>query len=65
MTSVGTVVPQAMHFADPLPLRSGACLSDYKLVYETYGTLDADAGNAVLGCHALNASAAPRKRTIT
>ena len=45
-----------MHFAQPLPLQSGAVLSDYMLVYETYGTLNADASNAVLVCHALNAS---------
>jgi homoserine O-acetyltransferase len=45
-----------MHFADPLPLRSGASLRDYTLAYETYGTLNADKSNAVLVCHALNAS---------
>lgn len=45
-----------MHFAAPLPLRSGASLRDYTLVYETYGTLNADKSNAVLVCHALNAS---------
>ncbi|MBI5269970.1 MAG: homoserine O-acetyltransferase [Burkholderiales bacterium] len=56
MRSVGIVTPQAMHFAEPLPLRSGAQLADYTLVYETYGTLNADASNAVLVCHALNAS---------
>lgn len=45
-----------MQFADPLPLRSGASLRDYTLAYETYGTLNADRSNAVLVCHALNAS---------
>jgi homoserine O-acetyltransferase len=45
-----------MHFSAPLPLQSGASLSDYTLVYETYGTLNADRSNAVLVCHALNAS---------
>ena len=45
-----------MHFAQPLPLRSGAQLRDYTLVYETYGTLNATKSNAVLVCHALNAS---------
>ncbi len=45
-----------MHFAEPLPLQSGASLQDYMLMYETYGTLDADKSNAVLVCHALNAS---------
>jgi homoserine O-acetyltransferase len=45
-----------MHFSEPLPLQSGAALADYTLVYETYGTLNADRSNAVLVCHALNAS---------
>ena len=56
MRSLGHVTPQSMHFAEPLPLQSGAVLSDYTLVYETYGTLNADHSNAVLVCHALNAS---------
>jgi homoserine O-acetyltransferase len=56
MGSVGQVTPQAMTFAEPLPLRSGARLADYTLVYETYGTLNAAKSNAVLVCHALNAS---------
>ena len=45
-----------MHFAEPLRLQSGAQLADYTLMYETYGTLNADKSNAVLVCHALNAS---------
>jgi homoserine O-acetyltransferase len=56
MKSIGIVSPQSMHFAAPLQLRSGASLADYTLVYETYGTLNADRSNAVLICHALNAS---------
>ena len=56
IASVGVVTPQSMHFAQPLPLRSGATLADYTLVYETYGTLNAARSNAVLVCHALNAS---------
>ena len=56
MASLGHVTPQSMHFAEPLRLRSGAQLADYTLVYETYGTLNADKSNAVLVCHALNAS---------
>jgi homoserine O-acetyltransferase len=54
--SVGRVEPQSLHFAQPLPLASGAQLADYTLVYETYGTLNAARDNAVLVCHALNAS---------
>ena len=56
MKSIGVVTPQTMHFAEPLPLQSGASLADYTLMYETYGTLNADHSNAVLVCHALNAS---------
>ncbi len=48
--------PQAMHFADALPLQSGASIRDYTLSYETYGALNAEKSNAVLICHALNAS---------
>jgi homoserine O-acetyltransferase len=56
MGSVGLVIPQQMHFSEPLPLRSGAVLAAYDLAFETYGTLDAERSNAVLVCHALNAS---------
>lgn len=51
-----TVEPQRMRFAEPLALASGATLGDYELVYETYGEPNADFSNAVLVCHALNAS---------
>jgi len=54
--SIGTVVPQTMHFSAPLQLQSGASIADYDLVYETYGSLNAARSNAVLVCHALNAS---------
>ena len=43
--SIGIVSPQVMHFAEPLPLQSGAALADYSLTYETYGTLNADKSN--------------------
>ncbi|MEY3789426.1 MAG: hypothetical protein RI960_16 [Pseudomonadota bacterium] len=56
MRSIGVVTPQSMHFAEPLALQSGALLTDYTLVYETYGELNAEKSNAVLVCHALNAS---------
>ena len=48
--------PQSMHFEELLPLQSGASIRDYVLAYETYGTLNAERSNAVLVCHALNAS---------
>ncbi|MFZ3126374.1 MAG: homoserine O-acetyltransferase, partial [Rhodoferax sp.] len=48
--------PQSIHFEAPLPLQGGASLRDYHLSYETYGALNADRSNAVLICHALNAS---------
>jgi len=54
--SVGSVKPQPYAFSDPLPLASGASLRDYSLMVETYGTLNPDKSNAVLVCHALNAS---------
>ena len=48
--------PQSLRFDAPLPLQSGASIHGYSLSYETYGTLNADKSNAVLVCHALNAS---------
>ena len=48
--------PQSKHFAEPLHLQSGASISAYDLSYETYGSLNTAKSNAVLVCHALNAS---------
>lgn len=48
--------PQFMHFPDALQLQSGRSIRDYTLAYETYGQLNADKSNAILVCHALNAS---------
>jgi homoserine O-acetyltransferase len=45
-----------MQFEAALSLQCGASIRDYALSYETYGTLNADRSNAVLVCHALNAS---------
>jgi homoserine O-acetyltransferase len=56
MAALGHVTPQKMRFNTPLPLQSGAALPGYELVYETYGALNAARSNAVLVCHALNAS---------
>ena len=49
----------------PFRLDSGAMLAPVEIAYETYGTLAADGGNALLVCHALTgdqhlASAHPR-----
>lgn len=54
--SVGVVEPSVATFAEPLQLACGKWLTNYELAYETYGTLNADGSNAVLVCHALNAS---------
>ena len=52
--SVGLVTPQILQFEEPLALDCGRSLAEYELVYETYGTLNADHSNAVLICHALS-----------
>ncbi len=52
--SVGLVTPQTMQFDEPLELACGRTLDSYQLVYETYGTLNADHSNAILICHALS-----------
>ena len=54
--SLGVVKPEILHFAEPLSLQSGASIANYNLVVETYGQLNAKKDNAVLICHALNAS---------
>jgi homoserine O-acetyltransferase len=50
------VVAQKARFDAPIKLRGGASLPAFELAYETYGTLNAARSNAVLVCHALNAS---------
>jgi len=52
-TSIGIVAPQVAHFSEPLALKSGEVLPQFDLIYETYGTLNADKSNAVIICHAL------------
>lgn len=54
--SVGVVSPQFITFDTPLRLTSGQVLPSYELAVETYGVLNAERSNAVLICHALNAS---------
>ena len=54
--AIGFVTAQRARFDTPLQLSSGRSLSSYELAYETYGALNADRSNAVLVCHALNAS---------
>ncbi len=56
MESIGIVTPQRMQFSQPLALQNGSALAGYDLMVETYGTLNAARSNAVLVCHALNAS---------
>ena len=54
--SIGIVSPRKAQFDQPIRLRSGAQIDRYELAYETYGRLNAGHNNAVLVCHALNAS---------
>ncbi len=63
-SSVGAVTAQKARFDSPIKLRGdspiklrgGAELPSFELAYETYGELNAARSNAVLVCHALNAS---------
>jgi homoserine O-acetyltransferase len=55
-TSVGAAQAQKAHFGEPIKLRGGAELPSFDIAYETYGQLNAAKSNAVLVCHALNAS---------
>jgi len=54
--TVGVVRPEVAQFDQPLKLACGRTLNHYQLTYETYGLLNAARDNAVLVCHALNAS---------
>ena len=53
---LSAVTPLQARFCEPLPLKCGRSIANYELAYETYGTLNAERSNAVLVCHALNAS---------
>jgi homoserine O-acetyltransferase/O-succinyltransferase len=51
------LVPElSMRFEQPLAMAAGGNFGPYELKYETHGTLNAQRDNAVLVCHALNAS---------
>jgi homoserine O-acetyltransferase len=56
VAALSAVVPRVLHFDRPLSTRGGGTLESYDLVYETYGSPNAARSNAVLVCHALNAS---------
>ena len=43
-------------FSLAFQLKSGSYFNNFQLVYETYGELNSDHSNAILICHALNAS---------
>ena len=51
---VGIVAAKTAHFDSPLTLQCGQTLPHFDLVYETYGTLNANKSNAVIVCHALS-----------
>jgi len=54
--SVGAVQAKLAKFDVPLRLKGGGVLPAYEIAYETYGELNRERSNAVLVCHALNAS---------
>ncbi|MEK9915895.1 MAG: homoserine O-acetyltransferase, partial [Betaproteobacteria bacterium] len=54
--SLGDVSPQILQFDTSILLKCGMELPEYSITYETYGELNREKTNAVLICHALNAS---------
>ena len=52
--SIGIVAPSWFRSEAPIVLKSGDELPGFGLIYETYGTLNPAASNAVLVCHALS-----------
>jgi len=55
-SSIGIVTPKFAQFDTPLTLSNGDVLEQYELTYETYGTLNKGASNAILICHALSSN---------
>ena len=54
--SIGSVQTQFLHLEKPFLLDSGELLEHITLAYETYGTLNSSASNAILVFHALTGS---------
>ncbi len=52
--TIGIVASKTANFNQALTLKSGEVLPHFSLVYEAYGTLNADKSNAVIVCHALS-----------
>src|SRR5512139_2964128 len=55
--SVGLVTTKYYNHPLPLVLESGEALPSLKIAYETYGSLNREASNAILLCHALSGDA--------
>lgn len=49
--------PKELLLPDGFRFRHGQTIAPFTIVYETFGTLNADRSNAILVCHALSASA--------
>ncbi|HKO56735.1 MAG TPA: homoserine O-acetyltransferase [Thermoanaerobaculia bacterium] len=49
--------PKELLLEDGFRFVHGEVIAPFRIVYETFGTLDADRSNAILVCHALSASA--------
>ena len=52
--SLGVIEPQLYRHTEAFLLQNGEQLHGYELVFETYGTLNAEKSNAILICHALS-----------
>ena len=52
--NIGFVTPHTYRFDTPIKLQNGHILSQFELIVETYGELNAERNNAVLICHALS-----------
>ena len=51
--NIGIVKPKIFKSLIPLKLQNGEILTEYNLIYETYGALNKKKDNAILVCHAL------------
>ena len=52
--NLGIIEPSFFDYKEDFHLESGKLLKGFKIIYETYGSLNENKSNAILICHALS-----------